>query len=695
MAISSYFAKVSVATDMAALKKVDLYLRQIERRMQDFQKRAMTTNGAFNLRFNIDERALVRNLGNALDRAANKVTVDLRNFHINQAALGSALRRAAMGTAVGINVRQANYPLSQGVQQVPAQSRDYGRQNYLHAGGAAGALARYGMGSLPLIGGVYGMGALNRANQELVSTEIASGAIFGENAEKAKAWLEKHSDYVGYDYLSTMPIFSSFMASSMPLMGYEQSQDVFSSLTEFGRTRGTDDVGMKRAMVAIQQMAAKGQVMQEELKLQLSEAKGFGESRAVFAEANQIRKGGTKTGAEAAKELIKDMERGEVMSADILPIVAKLFKELAAGGIEAARKSSTAQEMRFRNERTRQLRVFSESGGEKGFANFWSIAAELMKGMEPIVKGLAGAFETLSRYMQPPVYLFGEFTSVLRELGSVMGATEGQMMTYAMIGGLMMTKWGRVGLVFNELFLVLEDISYGMRGYDSYTKDFMDWANMTSPLEKGLFGVSAALLAIAGALKAVSVASSLPGINDMFGKPGKGGNGGKGGIGGGGWAGRLAGLLAIGGVAGGGYYIGNELRKGGDPSISVQEGENLKNASSNAFMGFMFGGWLGAAAGGIYSLTNPTWGNNLSIDPLTGAKMVPSQDNSSLTMALLQHRAAKSGQKVINVTFENGAFNIQTQAMTSDELMKELRPSVERMFSHAIDDALVTFPQTE
>lgn len=274
----------------------------------------------------------------------------------------------------------------------------YGRANYLHAGGAAGAFARYGVASLPFVGGVYGLGTLNAANQELVSTEIAAGAIFGDRADQAKNWLEEHSDYVGYNYLETMPIFSSFMASSMPLMGYDQSQAVFESLAEFGRTRGADSVGMKRAMTAIQQMASKGQVMQEELKLQLSEAKGFGESRAVFAEANQMRKGGTKTGAEAAKELLDDMGRGEVLAADILPLVAKLYKELAKGGIEEARKSSIAEQLRFQNERTRGLRIFSESGGEEGFARLFKSLAVAMKEALPTVKGLAGAFNTLSKY---------------------------------------------------------------------------------------------------------------------------------------------------------------------------------------------------------------------------------------------------------------------------------------------------------
>src|SRR5690606_8072412 len=144
------------------------------------------------------------------------------------------------------------------------------RGNYLAMGGAGGALARYGLASLPFVGGVYRLAALNRANQTLMSTEISSGAILGSRADEAKNWLKQHSNYVYYNYLHTMRIFSQFMASGMNTMGYEKSLGVFEGFSEFGRTRGADKLGMQRGLRAISQMQSKGKITAEELNYRLA-----------------------------------------------------------------------------------------------------------------------------------------------------------------------------------------------------------------------------------------------------------------------------------------------------------------------------------------------------------------------------------------------------------------------------------------
>lgn len=276
----------------------------------------------------------------------------------------------------------------------------YSRANYLHAGGSVAAFARYGAASLPFIGGAYGMSTLNQANQNLMSTEIANAAIFGERGDQAKNWLKQHANYVGYSYIDTAPIFSSFMASSMPLMGYDRSQELFGALTEFGRTRGSDSVGMKRAMTSLQQMASKGQVMSEELKGQLSEARGFGESRAIFAEAWQMATGGKKTGADAAAQLLEDMQNGKVKFDTIAPFLTQLYKTRAAGGIELARTSSMAEQARAGNAATEMLGAFSQSGGEAGFARLWSGLNSQLSNSVPLANGLGRAFEFSSRQVQ-------------------------------------------------------------------------------------------------------------------------------------------------------------------------------------------------------------------------------------------------------------------------------------------------------
>lgn len=349
------------------------------------------------------------------------------------------------------------------------------RGNYLAMGGAGGALARYGLASLPFVGGMYGLASLNRANQNLMSTEISSGAIFGNKADEARDWLKQHSNYVGYNYLETMPIFSQFMAAGMNSMGYDKSLGIFEGFSEFGRTRGADKLGMQRGLRAVSQMASKGKITAEELRLQLSEATGFGEAIPIFAEAWQILNGGELKGSEATADLFKAMERGNVYSDKLLPIVGQLLKARASTGIDAARTSSIAEQARAENAQTALLNTFSKSGGEEGFARFWRTIAWAMKELEPLVKGMAGVFERLSVVLRAPIELIGTLGTMVGYLNRQFGWSEKNVVAFAALMGMLGTRVGRLTAKFTLLMLAISDISYGVQGKDSYTRDLMLW----------------------------------------------------------------------------------------------------------------------------------------------------------------------------------------------------------------------------
>ena len=53
--ISSYYAKVGILPDMAQIKKVDAYLKQVENKLAAFQKRISKKNGALNINFNFNK----------------------------------------------------------------------------------------------------------------------------------------------------------------------------------------------------------------------------------------------------------------------------------------------------------------------------------------------------------------------------------------------------------------------------------------------------------------------------------------------------------------------------------------------------------------------------------------------------------------------------------------------------------------
>lgn len=409
MKIAEYFASMTVRIDKKSILNVDRTLKSLENKLKAFNK---ITNKRLKLhvdinKFKVDPKRLEKTLGDALDTASNSVVFEIKRFAIDQRALRAAMLRATRSSVVNAsgNLRQ---PTSQAQPRVSRSEASYGRANYLHAGGAAGALARYGVASLPFVGGVYGLGSLNRSNQELVSSNISAQSVLGANSGALLDRLAERTNYLGVNYRETLPQFTKFMASASPMMGQDQSFDIFQSFLQFGRTRGATDISMNRALTAVGQMSAKGQVMAEELKNQLGDAGGFGELPQLFAEAYQIKTGGNLKGGDARAALMKAMERGEVRTADVLPIVTQLMNELSKGGIEQARNSSVAQQARAQNAifgRGGLLQRFSEGGGEKGFARMWGALAIAMKESAPIVDSLTRGFENFSRRMSSMMLL--------------------------------------------------------------------------------------------------------------------------------------------------------------------------------------------------------------------------------------------------------------------------------------------------
>lgn len=415
MEIARYWAALGFKVDQKEVKKVDSTLKQLEKRLKNFGKlsdKNLNITVSIN-KFTVDNKKLNTILGNALDQASSKVTFEISKFSVNRAALQATMQRAMRGSVSVNSSTKSNYPVRDSARTQVTDNLSTGRvgarsssarissANYLHAGGATGAFMRYGAASLPLIGGVYGASALNTANQDLVNANISAESVLGGRSKELLDRLSERSNYMGINYADTLPQFTKFMASSMPLMGVDSSQQTFESFMQFGRTRGASKVSMNRALTAVGQMSAKGQVMAEELKGQLGDAAGFGEVPQLFAEAYQIQTGGNLTGAKARAALMKAMQDGNVKTADILPLVSKLMDELSRGGIEKARMSSSAQQARAENAisgRGGLLQTFSESGGETGFARLWSSFAVAMKEAKPAVESLSRAFNEISKY---------------------------------------------------------------------------------------------------------------------------------------------------------------------------------------------------------------------------------------------------------------------------------------------------------
>lgn len=150
---------------------------------------------------------------------------------------------------------------------------------------------------------------------------------------------------------------------------------------------------------------------------QLGDAPGFGEMQGIFAQAYQQSLGRTGdqalNGQKAIEELNKAMEKGQVISAKILPYVAEIAKQMAAGGIDEARLSSFAEQNRFQNQMSMGWKAFREGGGESGLAFFWRIMQRMGAWWETNGAALGKGFETAIYWFDAIRLGVGEFASFL------------------------------------------------------------------------------------------------------------------------------------------------------------------------------------------------------------------------------------------------------------------------------------------
>lgn len=89
------------------------------------------------------------------------------------------------------------------------------------------------------------------------------------------------------------------------------------------------------------------------------------------------------------------MEKGQVISAKILPHVAQIAREMAEPGLLEARGSSFAEQARFENQIARGWANFRKGGGEEGLAYFWRMMQEMGTWWENNGEMLGGYFKIL------------------------------------------------------------------------------------------------------------------------------------------------------------------------------------------------------------------------------------------------------------------------------------------------------------
>lgn len=125
-------------------------------------------------------------------------------------------------------------------------------------GGAASmvtsAFYQVALAAIPL---VAGFGFINRKVQQGTQQQIALNTVsssLGSSGQAESKWLMNMSNRDGMRYDTLIQPYTSFIASASPAMGLGQAKNVFEAFTQFGLTRGANDVSMGLAMKAVAQI---------------------------------------------------------------------------------------------------------------------------------------------------------------------------------------------------------------------------------------------------------------------------------------------------------------------------------------------------------------------------------------------------------------------------------------------------------
>ncbi|XAO54239.1 tail tape measure protein [Yersinia phage vB_YenM_P778] len=173
------------------------------------------------------------------------------------------------------------------------------------------------------------------------SANMSAGAVFqpfssktGKDEEAAaKRMAYEFSAKIGQTYTETLKQLTAFAASAGPSMGIDSAKDFYKTSTVYARMRGLNNEQMASSTLAFEQMAGKGTISAQELKLQLANAMPGAEQ--LFAKALY----GNDSEKEVSK-LLSDMGKGLLKSSEVLPKVnAEMAKQISSfGGLEKIAK---------------------------------------------------------------------------------------------------------------------------------------------------------------------------------------------------------------------------------------------------------------------------------------------------------------------------------------------------------------------
>jgi tape measure domain-containing protein len=322
---------------------------------------------------------------NQLNLARTKAKNHLRDLIASESASTSEIRKAQREFDI----------LDQKVRKADKAVGDFTKG----VGNYKGALSGIGnlMGAFGISTGLYLAADLVKnifeTTKQIQSLDLALRMVSGSQAEFAtnQVFLSNLSEQYGIEIQGLTKNFTEFWVASKGKLEAEQIKAIFTSISKSVAVMGLSIQQQDSAFLALQQMMSKGTVQAEELKKQLGNALPGAVKAATMA--YQALHPEIKV---TEKLFMEQMKAGKILSAELLPELAKAYEKLY--GIENVNRAETlaAAQNRLSNSWTKMIRNINESE-TNGLTRFFTTLLDYLQRSVKGVDYLASSLNQLSK----------------------------------------------------------------------------------------------------------------------------------------------------------------------------------------------------------------------------------------------------------------------------------------------------------
>lgn len=513
--ITKLFGTVGFKIDFKALQQLDERLKALSKRIKGLQtsslsqvsktlkevsraEREAIKNEQQRVRLQSQRVELARKEESVRTQAARTDLINFRRQVSQQRQLAAQQRQAAREATAQAKAAAAFGPPAPSTRYLASLNRPGGRvspsfQNPVGRpaqGGIAGFVSglmggpgAFARGLIPGLGAGFAVREIAASGRRQVGQDLAFEAMFGNQAAGMAEmdWVKSLSNRIGLVSVDAADQYKGILAAGMNNkdVGVAGARKIFEATSSYGRIMGLDPERMKRAQMAISQMLSKGKVSSEELRLQLAEH--MPAAIGMFAKA-------VTGSSEKTAELWEKMEKGEVISSEVLPKVAEEMMRVAYSGdaMKKAMETSTVAQARFTNAWNDFIKKVFTGGADKGLAALFNVGAKAIESFGTIVtKIVLPALGALATAISPALELFGDFVDLVAYLVESNPLLMGVFATLTAGMLAMPTAIRAIGGAFNLLMrspailafvsamLMLQDLLYYMTGRGSAIGDMI------------------------------------------------------------------------------------------------------------------------------------------------------------------------------------------------------------------------------